>query len=129
MQELVLGVRSSAWAKGIPLGKQLITIAAHGFKYVNVIFDPDQSQAERREAVKRGDRVWIAGPRCRDRADPGAPQAHRPESRKGLWCSITGRASGAGRILVGPGITVVIDRRRTPQCLKHTYPPRESPFS
>jgi hypothetical protein len=52
MQELVLGVRSSAWAKGIPLGEQFKRIAAHGFKYVNVIFDPDQSQAERKEAVK-----------------------------------------------------------------------------
>ena len=40
-QELVLGVRSSAWAKGMPLGEQFVKIASHGFKYVNVIFGPD----------------------------------------------------------------------------------------
>lgn len=52
MQELVLGVRSSAWNKGIPLGEQFKRIAAHGFKYVNVIFDTNQSAGEKREAVK-----------------------------------------------------------------------------
>ena len=52
MQEMVLGVRSSAWSKGLPLGEQLKKIAGHGFKYVNVIFDPDQSAAEKKEAVE-----------------------------------------------------------------------------
>jgi sugar phosphate isomerase/epimerase len=53
MQEMVLGVRSSAWSKkGLTLGEQLQAIASHGFKFVNVIFDPDQSAAERAEAVK-----------------------------------------------------------------------------
>jgi sugar phosphate isomerase/epimerase len=49
---MVLGVRSSAWNKGIPLGEQFKRIAAHGFKYVNVIFDPYQSAAEKVEAIK-----------------------------------------------------------------------------
>lgn len=52
MQELVLGVRSSAWNKGIPLGEKFKRIASHGFKYVNVIFDLDQSEVEKKEAVK-----------------------------------------------------------------------------
>lgn len=52
MQEMVLGVRSSAWNKGISLGEQFKKIASHGFKYVNVIFDPDQSAADKKEAVK-----------------------------------------------------------------------------
>ena len=52
MHEMVLGVRSSAWSKGRSLGEQFKAIASHGFKYVNVIFDPEQSAAERREAVK-----------------------------------------------------------------------------
>jgi sugar phosphate isomerase/epimerase len=52
MQELILGVRSDAWNKGISLGEQFKRIASHGFKYVNVIFDPNQSDAEKKEAVK-----------------------------------------------------------------------------
>lgn len=52
MQELVLGVRSDAWNKGIPLGEQFKRIASHGFKYVNVIFDPNQSATEKKEAVE-----------------------------------------------------------------------------
>lgn len=52
MQEMVLGVRSSAWSKELPLGEQFKRIAAHGFKYVNVIFDTGQHAQERREAVK-----------------------------------------------------------------------------
>ena len=52
MQEMVLGVRSSAWNKGISLGEQFKKIASHGFKYVNVIFDPDQGVAEKKEAVR-----------------------------------------------------------------------------
>lgn len=52
MQEMVLGVRSSAWSKkGLTLGEQFKAIASHGFKFINVIFDPGQSQAERAEAV------------------------------------------------------------------------------
>ena len=34
---MVLGVRSSAWANGRSLVEQFKAIAAHGFKYVNVI--------------------------------------------------------------------------------------------
>ena len=52
MTEMVLGVRSSAWSKKGTLGEQFKAIASHGFKYVNVIFDPEQSDAERKEAVK-----------------------------------------------------------------------------
>ena len=51
MHELVLGVRSDAWNKGISLGEQFKRIASHGFKYVNVIFDPSQSEADKKEAV------------------------------------------------------------------------------
>jgi len=53
MQEMVLGVRSSAWSKsGLTLGQQLQAIAAHGFKFVNIIFDPDQSAKEAKEAKR-----------------------------------------------------------------------------
>lgn len=52
MTEMVLGVRSSAWSKGWTLGEQFQAIASHGSKYVNVIFDPMQSDAERKEAVR-----------------------------------------------------------------------------
>jgi sugar phosphate isomerase/epimerase len=52
MTEMVLGVRSSAWSKGRTLGEQLKAIASHGIKYVNVIFGPERSAAERKEAVK-----------------------------------------------------------------------------
>jgi sugar phosphate isomerase/epimerase len=49
---MVLGVRSSAWSRGRTLGEQFVAIASHGFRYVNVIFDPEQSDAERKEAVR-----------------------------------------------------------------------------
>ncbi len=52
MKDMILGVRSSAWSTEIPLSGQLKRIASHGFKYINVIFDPDQSKAERKEAVR-----------------------------------------------------------------------------
>jgi hypothetical protein len=37
MQEMVLGVRSSAWARGRSLADQFRAIAAPGFKHVNAI--------------------------------------------------------------------------------------------
>jgi len=51
MHEMVLGVRSGAWSKGRSLSEQFKAIASHGLKYVNLIFDPEQSTAERKEAV------------------------------------------------------------------------------
>jgi sugar phosphate isomerase/epimerase len=52
MHEIVLGVRSSAWSKGRSLVEQIKAIAAHGFKYVNVILRGNETEQELKEAVK-----------------------------------------------------------------------------
>jgi len=60
MTEMVLGVRSSAWSKrGLTLAQQLEKIASHGFKFVNIIFDPDQSTQERADAKKALDDLGL----------------------------------------------------------------------
>jgi len=59
MTEMVLGVRSSAWSKrGLTLAQQLEKIASHGFKFVNIIFDPVRAQ-ERADAKKALDDLGL----------------------------------------------------------------------
>jgi sugar phosphate isomerase/epimerase len=112
MQETVLGVRSSAWSKkGLTLGEQFQAIASHGFKFVNVIFDPDQSKAERTEAKRIFDDLGLySGQMGVDVSS--YTSAAGPESWK-LWIDMGKRKVDFQSELGGKQIVMVAGRYST----------------